>query len=351
MKYTTLILLLLAAPLCAQDAKLHKDLEAHRLKLSREAAKYVVSVEIDYDREGAGIGGGRQADPFFRYDIGPFSGVVMSDQHVMISDRCLGKFSTKGEDGMVESITITLPDGKRLPATVLGRHQELDLALLKVETKMTDSRDISVLKLPEGEVALERGQNIVVVGRGQNPLRVLVNDGVVSALERENGRAFQLDARIGNATLGAPVFDNDGKFVGVVSLHNHPTFGQASGISNAVYAHEARRAYDLMKEGKFIEKPPQPFMGVGTSKKWEEKDKPGLEVGNVVEGSGAQKAGIKLLDIIIKVDDTPMLDVGDLQKFIQSKSVGDKVKVALLRKDDKGEDKELVLEVTLGVRP
>ncbi|MCC6573616.1 MAG: trypsin-like peptidase domain-containing protein [Planctomycetes bacterium] len=345
---TTVILLcaFCAVPLAAQDAKLHKELEAHRLKLSRAAAKYVVSVEIDYDREGLGTGfmDPDLADGFFRYDVGPFSGTVVGESHVLISDRCLGKFSTKGADISVDSIVVTLPNGDRHKATVVGRHQQLDLALLKVDAKLTEVKDIAALAFPKDEVALERGQQVTVVGRGQNPLRVLVNDGVVSAIERENKRAFQLDARIGNATLGAPVMDNDGKFVGVVSLHNHQTFGQASGVSNAVYAHEARRAYELMKEGKFIERPPEPYMGVSVNKKW--PDKPGLVVGEVSERSGAQKAGIKLEDVILKVDGVDMVNAGDLRTHILGHKVGDVLKVTILR-----DEKEITLDVTLGARP
>lgn len=338
-----ILALALAAPLCAQEAKLHKELEAHRVKMAREAARYVVSVEIEYDR-GGGFGSAPQnMDPFFRADVGPFSGVVMADNHVLICDKCLGRFSTKGADQLVDSITVTLSNGDRHKATVIGRHQELDLALLKVEVKLTDIKDVAAVKLPQGDVKLERGQEITVVGRGQNALRSFVNRGVVSALEREGKLAFQLDARVGNGTLGAPVIDNNGAFVGVVSLHEHGRVGQAAGVSNAVYAHEVRKAYDLMKGGKFIEKPPQPFMGVSTSKMW--PDKPGLKVGNVIERSGAQRAGIQIDDIILKVDGVEMNDTPDLQSHIMARRVGDVVKVTVLR----GEE-ELEIEVTLGAR-
>ncbi|CAG0927224.1 partial Putative serine protease HhoB, partial [Planctomycetaceae bacterium] len=174
--------------------------------------------------------------------------------------------------------------------------------------------------------------------------RVLINDGIVSALDREQRRAFQLDARVGNATLGAPVCNNDGKIIGMVTLHNHATFGQSSGVSYAAYIHEVSRAYGLMKEGKFIERPKAPFMGIGASKKW--PDKRGLEVGNIVNGSGAEKAGILVGDIILSVDDVDMNDVPDLISHIQGHKVGDVLKVKILR----GEE-EMTKSVTLGPRP
>jgi serine protease Do len=198
--------------------------------------------------------------------------------------------------------------------------------------------------VPSGRVDIKRGESVIVVGRGQNPLGTLVNDGIISALDRESSRAFQLDARIGNSTLGAPVVNMSGVLVGMVTLHNHATFGQASGVSYAAYINDVREAYDAMKEGKFIKRPPAPFMGVSAQKKW--PDKPGLEVGNVIVGSGAEKAGLRLNDVIIQVDGKDMNELEDLLKIIGEHKVGDTLKVKIMR----GEEEKTV-EVTLGARP
>ncbi|HRJ79128.1 MAG: serine protease [Planctomycetaceae bacterium] len=360
-KFTTFALLLAlglsAAALPAQEPVLHKELEAQRIKVAKSMAKFTVSVEIDYDHEAVrpptprtprlpipGMGGEDPNDPFQRYDIGPFSGLIVGKNHVLISDRTLGDFNTTGAGPGVEGVTVTLPSGDRYPAKVVGRHQEIDLALLEISADLSTSIDVAIATFPADELKPERGQQVFVVGRGQNPLRVLVNDGIVSAIDREARKAFQLDARIGNATLGAPVADNDGRIIGMVTLHNHETFGQASGVSYAAYMHEVKRAYALMKEGKFVERPKAPFMGIGANKKW--PDKPGLEVGNVVSGSGAEKAGIRTGDIILKVDDAEMNDVPDLIAHIAGHKVGDVLTVKLLR----GE-KEMDVKVTLGPRP
>ncbi|MBE7492201.1 MAG: PDZ domain-containing protein [Planctomycetes bacterium] len=334
---------------------LHKDLERHRVAVAARMASYTVGVEIDYDREAApaartpGIRipgmGTDPNDPFVRYDIGPFTGLVVGPNHILISDRCLGEFNTNGASDAVQAITVTLPNGDRWPARVKGRHQQIDLALLELDCIVDKTcPTLKIARLPEGTQKLERGQHIFVVGRGQNPLGVLVNDGIVSALAREDGRAFQLDARIGNSTLGAPVIDKDGTLIGMVTLHNHETFGQASGVSYAAYIHEVRDAYALMAEGKFIPVPPRPFMGVQTAKKW--TDKPGLEVGNVVSGSGAERAGLRVGDIILEVDGQPMNEVEDLQGLILKKKVGDTLKVKILRGEEESE-----LRITLGKRP
>lgn len=334
---------------------LHKDLEKSRIALAKHVSRHTVSVEIDYEREevtsampsipGLGMGGPDMSDPFFRYDIGPFSGLVVGKHHILISDRCLGDFSEDGPGGAVQAITVTLPNGERWPARVKGRHQQIDLALLELDCEIDKTCPIlNVLQFPADKIALTRGESVVVVGRGQNPLGTLVNDGIVSALERENGRAFQLDARIGNSTLGAPVVDRHGHVVGLVTMHNHATFGQASGVSYAAYLHEVRDAYELMKAGQFIKRPPQPFMGVGANKKW--PDKPGLEVGNVVDGSGAQKAGLRVGDVITHVNDVEMNEIEDLLAIIQKQKVGDTITLTVIR----GEE-ESKLKVTLGARP
>lgn len=340
----------------APAVPLHKDLERHRVAVAAEMASYTVSVEIDYDRESApqpaqprmpipGMGGPDPTDPFFRYDIGPFSGLVVGPNHILISDRCLGDFNSSGASDAVQAITVTLPNGDRWPARVKGRHQQIDLALLELDCIIDKTCPaLKIAKLGEGTQKLERGQQIFVVGRGQNPLGTLVNDGIVSALEREEGRAFQFDARIGNSTLGAPVIDNHGRLVGMVTLHNHQTFGQASGVSYAAYIHEVRAAYAVLAEGKFVPVPPKPFMGVAASKKW--PDKPGLEVGNVVTGSGAERAGLRVGDVILSIDGNAMNEVEDLQGYIAKKKVGDTLNVKLLRGEEETE-----IKITLGKRP
>ncbi|MBZ0138065.1 MAG: S1C family serine protease [Planctomycetes bacterium] len=336
--------------------KAHKELESHRVALAKHVAAHTVSIEIDFDREDVGgtapafpgipgMGGPDMSDPFFRYDIGPFSGLVVGPNHILISDRVLGDFSEDGPSDAVEAITATLPNGERWPARVVGRHQQIDLALLELDCVINETcPELRVYPLPATKISLNRGQGVLVVGRGQNPLGALVNDGVVSALEREGGRAFQLDARIGNSTLGAPVVDNDGTLVGMVTYHNHQTFGQASGVSYAAYIQDVREAYDAMKDGAFIPRPPSPFMGVGATKKW--PDKPGLEVGNVVAGTGAEKAGLRIGDVILQVNGTDMNELDDLLKIINEHKVGDTLKVKIQR----GEE-ERDLEIILGARP
>lgn len=335
---------------------LHKDLERHRIAVAAEMSSYTVSVEIDYDREAApqpttprlpipGMGGADPSDPFTRYDIGPFSGMVVGPNHILISDRCLGEFNASGASEAVQAITVTLANGDRWPARVKGRHQQIDLALLELDCIIDKTCPVlKIAKMSETERKLERGQQIFVVGRGQNPLGTLVNDGIISALSREEGRAFQFDARIGNSTLGAPVIDNNGNLVGLVTLHNHETFGQASGVSYAAYIHEVAAAYAVMKEGKFIPVPPKPFMGVAATKKW--PDKPGLEVGNVVTGSGAEKAGLRVGDIILSIDGQDMKEMEDLQALILKKKVGDTITAKILRGEEEAE-----LKITLGKRP
>jgi S1-C subfamily serine protease len=334
--------------------KAHKDMEKHRVAMAKFVSQHTVSVEIDFDRDEtaapanpfAGLtGGADMSDPFYRYDLGPYSGLVVGSNHILISDRCLGDFAEDGPSEAVEAITVTLPNGQRWSGRVIGRHQQIDLALLELDCVINETcPTLTVYPLPEKRVELKRGEGVIVVGRGQNPLGTLVNDGIISALDRENSRAFQLDARIGNSTLGAPVVNMSGVLVGMVTLHNHQTFGQASGVSYAAYINNVREAYDVMKEGKFIKRPPAPFMGVSAQKKW--PDKPGLEVGNVIPGSGAERADLRLGDVILQVDGKDMNEQEDLIKAISEHKVGDTLTVKILR----GEE-EKNLEVTLGARP
>jgi serine protease Do len=333
----------------APSAKLHKQLEENRVRVAAEVASYTVSVEIDYDRPDPDDSPFRlptqERDPFNSYDLGPFSGLVVGPKHVLISDRCLGDFNETGASKAVEAITVTLPNGQRWPAKVVGRHQQIDLALIEIDCVINETcPTMKVLDLPSERVKLARGEMVIVVGRGQNPLGTLVNDGIVSALHRESGHAFQIDARIGNSTLGAPVVNRLGELIGIVTLHNHDRFGQASGVSYAAYLNVVREAYASLKEGMFLKRPREPFMGIGATKKW--PDKPGLEIGEVRDNSGAQKAGLQIGDVILKVNGEDMEELEDLIIIISKHKVGDTLKVTILRKEE-----ERTVQVTLGAKP
>jgi hypothetical protein len=341
------------------EMTLHSELEAHRIRMAEYVSRYTVSVEVDYDRSIQpdapgiripglpripGLGGPDMGDPFYRYDLGPFSGLVVGPNHILISDRCLGDFNDQGAGDVVKAITVTLPNGERWPANVIGRHQQIDLALLELDCIINETCPIlDVMEFPLHPIALSRGESILVVGRGQNPLGTLVNSGIVSAITRESDRAFQLDARVGNSTLGAPVVNRHGQLVGMVTLHTHTRLGQASGVSNAAYITEVRDAYALMREGAFIPVPPRPFMGVAAEKRW--PDKPGLVVGQVIAGTGAEAAGLQVNDIILTVNGEDMNEVADLINIIARQEVGDVLDVRILR----GEE-EMDLKIKLGAR-
>ena len=337
----------------APAVPVHKALEKHRIETAAKVASHTVSVEVDYDRDdveepsiripGMPGAGPDMSDPFFRYDIGPFTGLVVGVHNILISDKCLGDFNKEGASEAVLRITVTLPNGDRWPAKVVGRHQQIDLALLQIECDIVkECAVLNPINFSETNGTITTGQQIIVVGRGQNPLGTLVNDGIVSAIDRKDGRAFQIDARVGNSTLGAPVVDRAGKLIGMVTLHSHQTFGQASGVSYAAYMHEIRDAYELLKEGQFIEVPPKPFMGVQAEPR---ADLPGLKVMQVVENTGAERAGLTVGDVILAVNDKDMKGMEDLFNIIQRAKVGDVLKVKVLR----GE-KEIELNITLGVR-
>jgi S1-C subfamily serine protease len=338
------------------EMPLHRELEKHRVALGEYVSRYTVSVEVDYNRRVqqrpgglripgmGGLGGPDMSDPFYRYDLGPFSGLVVGPNHILISDRCLGEFNEHGAGSEVQAITVTLPNGERWPANVVGRHQQIDLALLELDCIIYETCPVlEVIEFPQEPIAVTRGESILVVGRGQNPLGTLVNPGIVSAVTRESARAFQLDARVSNSTLGAPVVNRSGQLVGMITLHTHTRLGQASGVSNAAYIAEVRDAYALLREGAFIPTPPQPFMGVQAEKRW--PDRPGLVVGRVVPGTGAAEAGLQENDIILQVNGEDMNEVEDLINIIARQNVGDTLDVLIIR----GEE-ELTLKITLGAR-
>jgi S1-C subfamily serine protease len=266
-----------------------------------------------------------------------------------------------------DDVEVSFSNRDSVEARIVGRDPSTDLAVLKVDV---DARALTPLQLGNSD-RVRVGDSVVAIG---NPLGYerSVTAGIVSALHRPLTApndftiedVIQTDAAINSGNSGGPLIAANGKVIGVntaIATGNTGARGNI-GIGLAVPVNTVRDvASQLIDRGR-VE---HPFLGV-VAQPIDKKiadvfDLPveqGLLVVRVIEGSGADKAGLRagttevvvagesyLLggDVIVEIDGKPATTAEDLREGVSAKKPGDKIDIEAFRGDDKES-----FEVTLG---
>lgn len=228
-----------------------------------------------------------------------------------------------------DEITVKLSNEKEYKAAVIGRDANTDLALIKI-----DAKDLSALKVGDSE-ALEVGSWVVAIGSPFG-LEQTVTAGIVSAKGRIIGSGpyddfIQTDASINPGNSGGPLLNLNGEVVGI----NTAIVARGQGIGFAIPIDMAADIIAQLKTGKGVTRG---WLGVGIQnltpemkKYYELGENTGVMVSQVFEDDPADKAGIKVGDIILKVDGKEIKTSRQLSRMIAGLSVGQKTKISLLR--------------------
>ena len=247
-----------------------------------------------------------------------------------------------------QSVKVTFSDGTSEDAKVIGEDKATDIALIKVKT----DKDLTTVGFGDSD-KVQVGEPVVAIG---NPfgLGTSVSAGIVSALGRDlNSGPFdnyiQTDAAINKGNSGGPLFDAEGKVIGMNSAIISPTGGSV-GIGFSVPSDTIKTVVQDLQSSGTVKRG---FLGVGIQPVSADiaaalgLDKPeGVLVANVSDGTPAQKAGLKRGDIIVAVDGKPMKTPRDLTRAIGSDNPGTTVQLSLLRAN-----KPITVSVTLETRP
>ena len=206
--------------------------------------------------------------------------------------------------GKADSITVTLTDGRKLPAKMVGGDEKTDLALLKVES------DKPLPFVSFGDATKVRvGQPVMAVG---NPFGLggTVTTGIVSARGRDIHSGpfddyIQTDAAINRGNSGGPLFDMDGNVIGINTAIFSPTGGNI-GLGFAIPSSLAEPVVAQLKTNGRVERG---LLGVQIQPVTEELAKSmsldsekGALVAQVTPDSPALAAGIQSGDVIKSVD-------------------------------------------------
>jgi serine protease Do len=275
--------------------------------------------------------------PQIEHGIG--SGVIISpDGYIVTNNHVI--------DGAVD-IRVTMSNRKTMKATLVGADPLTDLAVLKVDGG-------SLPSIPWGDsTALHPGQTVLAFG---NPLgfRFTVTRGIVSALNRPNpfsdnarkpGEFIQTDAAINPGNSGGPLVDARGEVVGINTFLVSSS-GAFSGMGFAIPTQIVKPTVDtLIRDGKVT----HGYMGIGISDVTPENEKffnvsdaTGAVVTQVEADSPAAKAGLKVGDVITKLDGQKVSDAGELQVEVGQKGPGTTIKLEVIR-----DGKNTTIPVTL----
>ncbi len=293
-------------------------------------------VAIDVKRKTAAPGPApvpaREMRAFVR-GAGPVTGVILTADGYIVTSL----FNVEGD---VESIKVTLPDGKEQDAEMLGSDRGRNIALLKVKAK-----GLPVLKVAKAD-EIHVGQWALALGRSYPGGSANVSLGIVSATNRIAGRAVQTDAAVGPANYGGALVDIEGRLIGILTpLTSSGPSDRAveyrdSGIGFAVPVVDILAEMDRLKAGEVI----QPaFLGIRFDST---QTTGGAQVVEILPGTGAEKAGLKAGDVITEFDGRTIKTTFQLLYAIGSRSSGDEVKFKVKR----GEE-IIEFTVTLGPRP
>jgi putative serine protease PepD len=287
--------------------------------IAKRVIPSVVSIEAD-DKEGASTGTGFVIES---------NGYILTNNHV-IAQAVTGK----------GTINVTLNNGQKYVAKVVGRDSAYDLAVLKIATT-----GLTALQLGDSD-KVSVGDSVIAIG---SPLGLsgTVTLGIISAKDRaviageEGGdnsfiNALQTDAAINPGNSGGPLVDSTGAVIGVNSAIATlgSSFGSQSGsigLGFAIPINQARKTADqLIKNGKAT----YPVLGIAIDMKYE-GDGALISKGNkaIAPGGPAALAGLKAGDLITKFDGRTINSAKELIVAIRAKSVGDKVVLTYIRNE------------------
>jgi serine protease Do len=229
-----------------------------------------------------------------------------------------------------DKILVKLSDGKEYEARIIGKDAKTDIALIKIKP----AGHLPVAEIGDSD-KLRVGEWVLAIG---NPfgLEQTVTAGIVSAKGRVIGAGpydnfIQTDASINPGNSGGPLFNMEGKVIGI----NTAIVAQGQGIGFAIPVSMAKNILpDLKTKGKVS----RGWLGVSVqditediAKSMKQKNTQGALVAEVFKGDPASKAGIRPGDVIVEINGKKVNNSHELLLMIATFHVGDRIEIRFLR--------------------
>ena len=260
-----------------------------------------------------------------RAQMGTGSGVIVnSDGYIITNNHVINNSN---------ELSVTLNNNRTYKAEIVGSDPITDIALLKIDA----DEDLPFVTFADSD-EVKVGEWVLAVGNPFN-LTSTVTAGIVSAKARDlsgtSSQSFiQTDAAVNPGNSGGALVNTRGELIGINTAISSQT-GSYVGYSFAVPSNIARRVIeDIMEYGNVQ----NGILGISggalnseASKEFGISDTQGIYVGSVIEGSGADKAGVKKGDIIKEIDNIKLSKFADLTGHINAKRVNDVVTLKIAR--------------------
>jgi serine protease Do len=274
-------------------------------------------------RGGRGGRSGPQQPQEEEVQRGVGSGFVISDDGYIMTNAHV----VEGAD----EVTVTLTDRREFKAKVLGADKRSDVALLKV-----DARNLPSLRIGDSN-RIRVGEWVIAIGSPFN-LENTVTAGIISAKARDTGEylpLIQSDVAVNPGNSGGPLINMRGEVIGINS-QIATLSGAYNGISFAVPIDEVMRVADQIKKtGKVtrgrlgvqiseVTRDVAESLGLGRAR--------GAEVAMVEPSGPAEKAGVKVGDIILKFNGKDIEKSSDLPRQVGGTTVGSRATVTVWRR-------------------
>lgn len=280
------------------------------------------------------------------------SGIIISDDgYILTNNHIVDTSSTTSSGGYnsyysvteASKVTVTLyNDTAEYEATIVGTDSQTDLAVIKIDktgltpAELGDSDNVQV-----GEFAMAVG----------NPLGLdtSVTCGIISGKDRDiqdsDGKTFtllQTDAAINSGNSGGALVNADGKVIGLNTLKIAST-----GVEGMGFAIPINSTIDIYQQLIEYNKVKRPYIGISGIDLDEKTAKAnnlvqGIYIKSIDEFSAAEKAGLKIGDVIIKADDKDIKTMDELNEIKNSHQIGDSMNLKVNRAG-----KEIDVTVTL----
>ena len=264
-------------------------------------------------------------------------GYIVTNQHVVAN---------------ASSINVTLYNGDTYPATLVGSDSDYDVAVLKI-----DAKDLPAVTLGSS-TDVNVGDTVLAIGNPLGELTFSMSQGIVSCVNRAinvEGTPFnmiQVDASINPGNSGGPLMNLYGEGVGIVSA-KYSSYANTTveGLGFAIPINDVQSIIkDIIENGSVGNKA---YMAItaGTmtqqmAAQYKINATEGVFVYSVEDGGAGDKAGLKLGDVITKLNDTQITSMEDLSAAKKGFKAGDTVTLTVLR-----DGQEITTQLTFDAQP
>jgi serine protease Do len=276
------------------------------------------------------------------------AGLILTNFHVIAlgEEELIGSIRPTGPPKLATSISVILPDGRSLLASVKGYDRATDLALLSVDP---GEQPLPVARFGDSD-KLRVGDWVVAIG---NPLGLehTVTLGIISGKGRAGfGGQFddflQTDAAINPGNSGGPLVNARGEVIGINTLIIQPD--KATGLSFAIPINLVRDIVPQLASRGRVTRGTLGIESFDASAQVRHQlnlpaERSGILVNKVERGTPGARAGLRQGDFIFQLDSSPVVNTGQFNRIISGKAPGTKVEIKFVRA---GKEYSVSAEVT-----